>query len=44
MEQMGQVPREGDSFTWEKLKQVKTMAGNRVEKVQIEIYLSLWNI
>lgn len=36
MEQIGQVPVEGDNFTFENLKvQVVTMAGKRVEKVRI---------
>lgn len=38
MEQIGQIPMEGDSFIFENLKvQVVTMAGKRVEKIRITV-------
>ena len=38
MEQIGQIPVEGDSFIFENLKvQVVSMAGKRVEKIRIPV-------
>ncbi len=38
MEQIGQIPVEGDSFIFENLKvQVVSMAGKRVEKIRITV-------